>query len=333
MIVHCIVLDKFIPPFINFVKKHFQNDEHQFVFLHGEIYEYGLEPDKQNIWFTDFQTIPEFVNYLKNADKIIIHGLWSDFFMDILYKNAFLLKKSYWIMWGGDFYFPEKQSDKKKKIIKKMGNLITDVKSDYELAKKWYGAKGKLHRCFGYPSNLYKDYEIGKKYTSSINILLGNSADPTNNHVEILERLEKYKDKNIKIYTPLSYGNQNYADFVIEKGKNIFGEKFIPLKEFLPYDEYLKLLTEIDIAIFNHNRQQAMGNIIVLLGLGKKVYIRDDVTSWNYFKDLQIAVFNINEKINLKPLDISISKENIFKIKNYFNEENLKNQWEKIFME
>ena len=84
--------------------------------------------------------------------------------------------------------------------------------------KRWYGAKGKYHECFMYPSNLYKQYNVKLKKDSTINIQVGNSADPTNNHIEAFEMLRKYKHENVKIYVPLSYGNQNYASTVISKG-------------------------------------------------------------------------------------------------------------------
>jgi hypothetical protein len=34
----------------------------------------------------------------------------------------------------------------------------------------------------------------------------------------------------------------------------------------MPFDEYLNLLAKVDIVIFKHKRQQAMGNITTLLG-------------------------------------------------------------------
>ena len=34
--------------------------------------------------------------------------------------------------------------------------------------------------------------------------------------------------------------------------------------------DYIQFLNQIDIAVFNHNRQQAMGTIRSLLGMGKK---------------------------------------------------------------
>ena len=45
-----------------------------------------------------------------------------------------------------------------------------------------------------------------------------------------------------------------------------FWRKFKPLVDFMPFDEYLNLLAKVDIAIFNHKRQQAMGNTTILLG-------------------------------------------------------------------
>ena len=42
------------------------------------------------------------------------------------------------------------------------------------------------------------------------------------------------------------------------------------LFDFMEYKLYFEYLCTIDIAIFAHNRSQDMGNIINLLGLGKK---------------------------------------------------------------
>ena len=331
MIVHCIVLDKFIPPFIDFIQKHFDTKVHYFLFLHDEKYDYGLKPYPQNIWLTDFQNVEQLREFLMKADKLIVHGLWSEFFIDFLYRNAFLLKKVYWVMWGGDFYFPEKQSLNKKKVIKKIKHFVTYIKGDYELVQRWYGAKGKYHECFMYPSNLYKEYPLHPKRSSTLNIQVGNSADPTNNHFEVFKELEPYKNENIKIFVPLSYGDFNYANRVVETGRNIFGSKFVPLRDFLPFEKYLEFLSEIDIAIFAHNRQQAMGNIITLLGLGKKVYMKSNITPWQMFEELGVKVFDV-ENIELSLLDEKTKKKNIEKIKTYFSEENLKKQLDEIFM-
>jgi hypothetical protein len=218
--------------------------------------------------------------------------------------------------------------------IKRFGGLITYLKGDYELVKKWYKAKGKYYECFMYPSNLYKevDLTIRDKEENKIYIQIGNSADPSNNHKEIIDKLKEHKEKNIEIICPLSYGNREYAEEIKILGENIFGNKFIALMDFIKFEEYLKILSKVDIAIFNHRRQQAMGNTITLLGLGKKIYIRNDVSQWELFNEKGIKVFD-NNTIELKKIDYNTKKNNQRIVRRYFSEENLKIQWSKILNE
>ena len=242
-------------------------------------------------------------------------------------------------MWGGDLYsyITSKKSIRnafgryrKKKVISKIGHLITYIKGDYELAQKWYGAKGKYHECFMYPSNLYKEYHVQEKQHTGTNILVGNSADPSNNHLEVLDKLEAYKDQDITIYVPLSYGNQDYAKQVIAEGKKRFGDRFQPLTEFMPFEKYLKLLGVIDIAIFNHKRQQAMGNTITLLGLGKKVYMRSDATQWVFFQNRGIKVFDI-EEFEITEQMKHDKVHNQAKVREHFSVKNYTNQLQELF--
>ncbi|MSR16434.1 MAG: 4-alpha-L-fucosyltransferase, partial [Methylococcaceae bacterium] len=208
--------------------------------------------------------------------------------------------------------------------------LITYVKGDYELARKWYGAEGKYYECFMYPSNLYKEYSIQLKTHDTINIQVGNSAFSNNNHIEVFEKLYKFKDENIRIYVPLSYGSSKYTQQVISAGQAMFGDKLIGMTDFMAFNEYLDFLSDIDVAIFNHERQQAMGNKITLLGLGKKVYMRSDITPWETFSAQGIKVFDI-ENIELFQLDKNIRQQNMIRVKEYFSKDNFVKQLENVF--
>ena len=344
MIFHLIRKEKFTKSFIDFIKNNFDVNKHFFLLVGGQNKkEFEVE---DNDYIKTLHNKKEFLNYvikfnkkMYDSEKIIIHGLSQPYSIVYLFFNPWLLKKTYWVMWGADLYgylTPHKSWKQqivefcKKSIIKNMGHFITYIKGDYELAQKWYGAKGEYHECFMYPSNLYKEYNIKPKEHSTINIQLGNSADPTNNHIDVLKKLEKYKDEDIQIFVPLSYGNEVYAKEVIAYGEELFREKFIPLREFMPFEKYLEFLGEIDIAIFAHKRQQAMGNTITLLGLGKKVYMRSDITPWQLFKDVDVKVFDV-ENIEIDLIDKQIQKENQEKIKEYFSEENYLKQLQNLF--
>jgi len=332
--VHIMVLDKFIPPFIKFVNENFDSDDHLFLIFSSPKKNFSMDVKINNIrWVNNIREYLFSIIYLQKAKKIVIHGLWSRKSMLILFLMPWILKKCYWVAWGGDFYFPEQQPILRKLLIKKIGHIITYIKGDYELIKKWYHSKAKYHECFMYLSNVYENRNFKQKTGDAINILVGNSAAETNNHLILLEKLAKHKDNNIKIFVPLMYGNkEDYINLVISKGKEIFKEKFIPLTEFMPEEKYLEFLSNMDIGIFGHNRQQGMGNVIQLLGMGKKVYINDQATPWDLFRSLGVTIYSINEDFNFY-LDREKLENNKKIIENYFTKERLKIQWEQIFKE
>jgi len=262
---------------------------------------------------------------LMKHDRVIIHSLASPWLLFYLYLFPSLPEKSWWIMWGKDLYFYQLLEKKnflhkiyeffRKRVFRKIAHLVTSTTGDYELALEWYKVKGKHHKCMMYPNNLYQDIKVQGSPRSYLNIQVGNSADPSNNHFEIFDQLVAIDNKSFRVIVPLSYGDNEYAKRVVERGKMLFGDRFMPLLSMMPREDYQQFLADIDIAIFNHKRQQALGNIISLLGLGKKVYMRSDSTHWDVFKAHNIVLYDV-----LSGIDIELpSKESVEK-----NRENTK---------
>ena len=343
MILHVGKTNNTFNGFIFFVKDNFNFEDHLFIVKDGLADSNILK--SQNVIFFDHYFFKNIYFYffliikLYQCKKVIFHGLFNNKIILILFFMPWLLKKSYWMLWGDDLYTRNNKKNIfkwylteffRKPVLKNISKILTYIKGDYELAKKWYGAKGEFKHCLMYPGNLYKKIVLKKNSSSIINIQVGNSADPSNNHLDIFKKLEKYKNKEIKIIVPLSYGNKKYAKKIIQKGKEIFGNKFVPIVDYVDSNTYTDLLSKIDIAIFNHNRQQAMGNIITLLGLGKKVYIKKDISPWKLFSEISVKVFD-NEEIDLMPIPEKIQHRNIRFIKNYFSEENFASQLREIF--
>lgn len=120
------------------------------------------------------------------------------------------------------------------------------------------------------------------------NILLGNSAAETNNHVDVLKVISKLNINHRKIIIPLSYcGNNNYINYLESKVKEFKLENnVIYLKAFIPYADYTKILDSVGYAFFGHIRQQAIGNINILLRNGCKIFLyKDSLTYKQYTKD------------------------------------------------
>src|SRR5690606_36355835 len=78
-----------------------------------------------------------------------------------------------------------------------------------------------------------------------------------------------------------------------EVGKELFGEKFVPLVEFLPADVYLGILERVDLAVLNFQRQQGLGNIFVLIAMGKAVFMQPNTSTYAYFLENGIAVWDL----------------------------------------
>jgi hypothetical protein len=351
--------EKFITSYINFINNNFNENEHSFFVIDGIEEEKIAIPHNKNVikyiskgrrfigiikkiilvFQIPFLYLKLFL-YCKNSTKIYLHGLFDIRTIFFFYIFKKFLKKAIWIMWGGDLYSYE---NRKSSIFYKLyykiddyvkghfNGYITYMEGDYFLAEKWYKAKGKLYKSFAYPSNFYKSIEFIETEKSELHIQIGNSAANSNNHLEILDKLKIYKDRNIKLFCVLSYGGSKYIQKIIDYGKNIFNEKFIPITHFMEFGDYMKFLSNMDIAIFAHNRQQGVGNIISLLSLGKTIYLRDDVTTYKTLQELGIKIKSFNKFDNIDKFNEGTLENNIKIIKEEFSLKNLKNDWEIIF--
>lgn len=337
-IVHIAAPQTFTTSFFRLVEKEFEHAQH-FILSHAATDEWSEDLKIKNKNLAGLSWFLGFIWSLYRADRVIIHGLFDRYVIILLALQPWLLKKSYWMIWGADLYAyetgPRSWKWKLKEffrrpVIKNMGHLVTYVDGDVELARNWYRATGKYHECIMYTSNIYREYAVKGEAHELINIQVGNSADPSNNHLEIFERLAPFRNQEIAIYVPLAYGSREYAQSVISAGRDRFGVKFKPLTDFMPFDQYLDFLGKIDIAIFNHKRQQAMGNIITLLGLGKKVYMRSDITPWLMFKRKGVKVYE-NSEIELSLMDERSMRHNQEAIRANFSEKLIVDQLKKIF--
>ncbi len=113
-------------------------------------------------------------------------------------------------------------------------------------------------------------------------ILVGNSASPANNHLEVFGLLARQNLSGRRVLVPLSYGDQTYAGSVTEAGVALLGERFVPVTEFMPLAEYNKLLAGCGIVIIGARRQMALGNILRAIWQGAHVVLdrRSPVVSY-----------------------------------------------------
>lgn len=191
--------------------------------------------------------------------------------------------------------------------MKKMDFIGIFFQEEFELYKQLgiLSATAKKLKFTYYPLDIVIDES--QSFVNDKNILLGNSATYTNNHLEVFSVLGKMNLENQRIIAPLSYGNNKYVKEIISEGKSLFGKKFTPLTKFLPLESYQAILQTCGIVIMNHYRQQAVGNVLNTMYLGAKVFLSKKNTLYHYLKRIGCYVYCIEE-------DLVLGNGNVFRL-------------------
>ncbi|MBE0675905.1 MAG: TDP-N-acetylfucosamine:lipid II N-acetylfucosaminyltransferase [Bacteroidales bacterium] len=290
--------------------RHFDTGGHYFVFGFGATPKQGFVYDEQiskrmyharKLSDLLFRIIP----LLFRARWIYFHSLAYDPSLLFWSMNKRILKRSTWIIWGFDLYaFQKRELSLRTRIYERLRRSVIPcfpeiaayVEEDAVLARSMYGSTADYIQIL-YPIPVDKELLGGEiKEGGPLNILMGNSGDPANCHREMIEILSVFAGEDIVITCPLSYGGSSvYIQDIISEGERVFGEKFRPLLSILDPGSYAGVLKNTDIALMNHRRQQGLGNILSLLYLGKKVYLRKDTSSYAFFMRNGCKVYDIED--------------------------------------
>lgn len=299
-ILHIMVADKiFTLPLIQFMegKDEFKN---HFFLVRDEGLDFNFDSKFVYRIRTPFRSffirnLFVFISAVFASSKIILHGLPM---LNIFILFPFKWKNISWVIYGADLYDRLENSScstLQKVIIKYIGRHITHIEGDSILANRVFKSKAKFHYSPMYLSNVVDvtGFSPSIDVKDDFVLLIGNSVSKNNNHIEILRKISRHSNSIKSIICPLSYGNElAYRDQVVEVGKSLFGDKFTPLVDFMALEDYVKLLNNVDIAIFDHWRQQAMGVTLSLLSLGKTVYMRKGTESYNSLVNRGFKVFD-----------------------------------------
>ena len=153
----------------------------------------------------------------------------------------------------------------------------------------------RYHRLFYYSAE--ETFEPGPTRFQGPDILIGNSATPTNNHLDLLELLRHVDLDNRQIIMPLSYGDMDYANKVVTFAKKLFGKRVRPLLHYMNLQQYLSEVSTCGTVLMNHVRQQAATTISTSLYKGAKVFLRNENTLRVFYRQLDIKTRSIQDDL------------------------------------
>lgn len=223
--------------------------------------------------------------YCSIADWVILHGLQSINELNTIRKKH--LSKIIWRSWGSDTGYLYQEGELLKNLIKYLLNSIKHQKVKQICAIGAGNLIDKLDIVERYGNVLTFDMpyisnefeilsEVEKQEHQKrdyLNILVGHSGYPNDNHMVMIDMLKKYSDKKVIFNFVLSYGNPAYMEQVRKYARATLGEKAFFLDMSLDYKSYTEFICNMDVAILDGRKSYALGTIAMLVFFKKKILV------------------------------------------------------------
>lgn len=230
-------------------------------------------------FFNDQTDLPRIIESVLAPDVagVFMHGLFCRWQHQIV-RAVGQHKKVIWYMWGGDLYNPIREQRPIYETVKYLHAVATGAAGDYELFCKVYGHKPWLQ--IPYPTDI--DFaSVKTPARKSKTIFVGNSGDPSNLHIEILEQLADKQDiADYDIVLPVTYNlNDPYKQEILACAERLgLAKRVRLLTQHMSPADYYALVAEAEIFVTAHQRQQAFGNLLAALYFGVQTVLRKDVS-------------------------------------------------------
>ncbi|WP_213519760.1 TDP-N-acetylfucosamine:lipid II N-acetylfucosaminyltransferase [Paenibacillus montaniterrae] len=310
-------------------------------------------------------TTSELYHEISAFKNIFIHYLYN-FYCDFFVNLPFNKSNLYWIVWGADLYdyipfeiyddnvkrmFPQSVNKPKYSelflknralLISKLSGICTTSVFDYNLIKQFYETQAPRIEL-GYNTSIYLNeaYCLSMKEiegASCIRVLVGNSGDISNNHQTIFEYLDKLLPSDSEVIVPLSYGNREHIEEIKRIGKMILKNRMIPLEQFMIFEEYVQLISKVNCIVMNHRRQQAVGNVLIGLYLGKAVFLSETSPVYYDLIDKGFIIYKAGmlNNISLEQFSEICSlkyDQNKERLKTYLGAEYVEQQYSNFFLD
>ena len=307
----------------------------------------------------------ELLNRLGDYTGIILHGMhWGGWQKYILQRVPEHVKVA-WVFWGGEIYgrsdstlsryapitnfvvrIREIMNGKKNcvntswelplELYQRIDYCLTGELEEYEYAKEFLNHPALKHLWYTYYDMDATIGSLKNGVCNGNNVIVGNSATDTCNYFDAIPYLSRCLQKDQKVILPLSYGAPWIKNIVSKYAKFWLGKHSMPLYEYMPRENYNRLIQSCSTMIMAHYIPQAQGNILTGLWLGMRVYLSEKSIAYKFFKRLGFVVFSFEtefKKYRLTPLAEEERAENRKVLTEWYSAEHVLNAAKEVACE
>lgn len=213
--------------------------------------------------------------------KFVLHGQFNFPLWLAILCGRLPGERCAWHVWGADLYehstawrfrlaYPIRRAAQRKMA------QIWATRGDLQFANSLLKRKGEQDQLLYFPSKMPAELPQQSEERSQLTILLGNSGDRANRHLQGLDDIHRQFGSQVRVIIPMGYPVQNhaYVEAVAAHSKRLFpAENVQILTQKLAFEAYLAILAQCDVGLFLFKRQQGIGTICALLTMNIPVIL------------------------------------------------------------